>query len=71
MLDVPGSVMYARKGERSPELLENQRRRFLALSKRLPHATVLDAAGAEDVVRAEAVARIWRRYVADGGRKRV
>jgi thymidylate kinase len=71
VLDVPGSVMYARKGEHSPEQLESQRRRFLALSTRLPHATVLDAAGLEDAVRREAVARIWRRYVAERGRKRL
>ena len=56
VLDASGSVMYARKGEHSPEQLESQRGRFLALSKRLPRAAVLDASGPEDAVRRAAVA---------------
>jgi glycosyltransferase involved in cell wall biosynthesis/thymidylate kinase len=62
LLDVPGSVMYERKGEHSPEELEEQRQRFLALAKHLPRLQVVDAARPEEVVRDEVVESIRRAY---------
>jgi thymidylate kinase len=36
LLDVPGQVMYRRKGEHTPQHLEGERSDFLALARRLP-----------------------------------
>lgn len=62
VLDVPGRIMYERKGEHSPEKLEIQRQRFLAISKQLRHVAVLDGTLPPEQVCNRAVARIWLRY---------
>lgn len=62
VLDAPGEVMFARKGEHSPAMLEEQRQRFLALLPRIPHAEVVDVARPEAEVRRDVTGRIWRRY---------
>ena len=62
LLDVPGSVMYERKGEHSPEELEEQRQRFLALAKHLSRLQGVDATRPEEVVRDEVVELIRCAY---------
>jgi thymidylate kinase len=69
LLDAPGSVMYGRKGEHSPEELEEQRRRYLALRRHVKRLQVVDATAAEAVVQEDVVAHIRR--VFEGGRRRV
>lgn len=64
LLDAPGRLMYQRKGEDSPEVLEAQRERFLALAGRIPRLRVVDATRPRDAVRREIVQQIWRGYVA-------
>lgn len=61
VLDLPGEVAFARKGESTPERLEAVRQGFLALAPRLG-AEVVDAAAPPEQVRADVVARIWRRH---------
>ncbi|HEX9038840.1 MAG TPA: glycosyltransferase family 9 protein [Ktedonobacterales bacterium] len=62
VLDAPGEVMYARKGEDSPEALEIQRQGLLALRGRVPHVQVVDATRDAADVRADVLNRIWREY---------
>jgi thymidylate kinase len=62
VLDVPGSVMFARKGERSPEELEAERQRLLRLSSVRSNIDVLDGTQSADQVRRAAIERIWSRY---------
>jgi ADP-heptose:LPS heptosyltransferase/O-antigen/teichoic acid export membrane protein/thymidylate kinase len=62
VLDAPGAVMYARKGENSPEELEVQRQGLLALCDLAPRAQVVDVTRAPVVVRADALNRIWSAY---------
>ena len=62
VLDAPGDVMFARKGEHSPEILEERRQAYLALSARFPHSVVLDASLPADEVRAAALAAVWQRF---------
>ncbi len=61
VLDLPGEVAFARKGEFTPEGLEAVRQGFLALVPRL-NAEVVDAAAAPEQVCADVVARIRRRH---------
>lgn len=52
LLDAPGEVLFARKGEHSAAVLEAQRQAFLRLCARLGRASVVDAtAGSSDVRR--------------------
>jgi ADP-heptose:LPS heptosyltransferase/O-antigen/teichoic acid export membrane protein/thymidylate kinase len=59
LLDVPGDVMFARKGENGPDVLEAQRQCLLALRDRIPHVEVVDATREDRLVRADVVGRIW------------
>lgn len=59
ILDLPGAVAFARKGESTPEALEAVRQGFLALVPRLG-AEVVDAAAPAEQVCADVVARIRR-----------
>ncbi len=59
VLDLPGEVAFARKGELSPERLEAARQGFLALAPRVG-AEVVDAAAPPEQVRADVLARIRR-----------
>jgi thymidylate kinase len=63
VLDAPGSVMYARKGEYSAETLEEWRHYFLALQQRFPQVEIVDTTQDRDAVRIEVTDRIWQRYV--------
>ncbi|MCX6043965.1 MAG: hypothetical protein NT075_02550 [Chloroflexi bacterium] len=64
MLDVPGEMLYARKGEHSAELLEQQRQNYLKLKPHLPQMVVVNATQDADAVRREVIALIWRGYLA-------
>jgi thymidylate kinase len=57
VLDLPGEVAFARKGEFSPEGLEAVRQGFLALAPRVG-AEVVDASAPPEQVRADVLARI-------------
>jgi thymidylate kinase len=64
VLDAPGETMYRRKGDLSPEVLEAQRQRFLALQSRMTSVRVLDATLPEAAVRSTALAHLWTLYLA-------
>lgn len=64
VLDVPGEVAYARKGEHDVAHLERDRRRFLALADHIPHLEIVDADRPAETVCREVTARIWERYQA-------
>lgn len=59
VLDVPGAVMFERKGEHSPELLESWRNDYLQLAGRLPGSRVVDAAQPVEAVQRVATGIIW------------
>jgi thymidylate kinase len=62
VLDAPGTVMYQRKGEYTPEQLENWRQHFLALQGRVRQLEIVDTTHNQDAVRTDVIDRIWRRY---------
>lgn len=62
MLDAPGEVLFARKGEHSAEYLEQHRQAYLKLRKQFPQLIVVDAMRDADQVRRSAVSHIWRRF---------
>ncbi len=57
VLDAPGDVLFARKGEHSPELLEQWRRGYLSLDQ--PHTSVIDATESPEAVVAAAHDVVW------------
>lgn len=59
VLDAPGEVMFARKGEHSVEILENWRQSYLQLADRLPGAHVLNADRSPDLVQRHAARIVW------------
>jgi hypothetical protein len=59
VLDVPGPVMFERKGEHSPELLESWRQDYLQLAGRLPGGRVVDAAQTAEAVQRVATGIVW------------
>ena len=59
VLDVPGEVMFARKGEHSPQKLEEWRKAYLELAEEIPSAHVLDASQTESAVRVKASRLLW------------
>lgn len=63
VLDAPGAVMYARKGEYNAETLEEWRHSFLALSQRFSQVEIIDSTQDRNAVRIEVIDRIWQRYV--------
>jgi thymidylate kinase len=62
ILDAPGELLYARKGEQSAAILEAERQAYLALASRLRCATVVDATQPPDAVRRAVTAAIWERW---------
>jgi thymidylate kinase len=68
LLDVPADVMYARKGEHSPAILDQRRRRYLELAAAGGFAVVDGTQSAEDV-RAKVTGLVWSAY-ADGQARR-
>jgi thymidylate kinase len=67
VLDAPGEVLHARKGEHTPEKLEVQRQQYLALRSRLPGIEVIDVTRDLPDVRREITSTIWRRYAKANG----
>jgi thymidylate kinase len=67
ILDAPGEVMHRRKGEYTAEMLEDWRRHFRALTRRLTRVEVIDATQPPEAVRVDAMERIWRHYYARWG----
>ena len=62
VLDAPGEVMFARKGEHSAEVLEQRRRGYLQLARQFSHSVVLDAAQSPPEVASMALAALWARF---------
>jgi thymidylate kinase len=62
VLDTPGAVAYARKGEHDASHLEADRRGFLALRGRLPRVEIVDANRPLEAVQRDVMARIWDAY---------
>jgi thymidylate kinase len=59
LLDATGEVMFARKGEHTPERLEERRQAYLRLVPQLGPTAVLDAARPADEVAGSALAAVW------------
>lgn len=62
VLDAPGSVVFDRKGEFSPELLELRRNQYLSLSAVLKHFAVVDATRNVETVLHDVTAVLLRFY---------
>jgi thymidylate kinase len=62
-------VLYQRKQEHSPELLERQRQRYLKILDGVTRTAVVDARHGPDEVRRQVSAVIWRRYAVDMQKK--
>jgi len=60
VLDVPGEVMFSRKGEHTAEILEKWRQSYLTLAEWLPGSRVLDAAQPQHLVQRLATKTVWR-----------
>jgi hypothetical protein len=63
VLDAPGEILFARKGEHSVASLEDQRRAYLNLKSNLPQLDVVDASQDIDFVRREVTSLMWKRYL--------
>jgi thymidylate kinase len=59
LLDAPGEVMFARKGELTVELLEERRQSYLAMARADPAFVVLDATSPPEEVARRAMSAIW------------
>jgi thymidylate kinase len=59
VLDAPGELMFARKGEHSPQKLEEWRNAYLELAEEIPTAYVLDASQSASMVRVKATELLW------------
>lgn len=66
MLDAPGEILFARKGEGSPELLERRRQDYLDLRDQFSHFSVVDVTCSLERSLSEILTRV--RYFADQGR---
>jgi hypothetical protein len=67
LLDAPGDLLYERKREHTAEFLEQQRRSYLDLRNEIPKLMVLDVQSDPDIVRRQATALIWQRYLCRSG----
>lgn len=64
VLDAPGHVLFARKGEHTPDILETQRQKLLGLRHHMPQVQIVDDTRTEATVHADLVDRIWSQYCA-------
>lgn len=62
LLDAPGEMLFRRKGEHSPEILEKQRQTFLSLRDKIPNMVIVDATRSADQVRSDILSDIWKIY---------
>jgi thymidylate kinase len=69
VLDVPGEVMFARKGEHSPALLASRRRRYLELARSSAGFAVIDATQPAHEVLREACALAWSTFTPAAGQR--
>jgi thymidylate kinase len=67
VLDAPGPTLYARKGEHSPEALEEQRQAYRALAARLPQARLIDTSGDPAQSARQASVALWETLQARHG----
>lgn len=58
LLDAPADLLFARKGEGTPALLESRRQEYLQLQDRIEHFAVVDASQTEDAVAEDVIALI-------------
>jgi thymidylate kinase len=70
LLDVPAEVMWARKGEHSPAVLDARRRLYLDLARRTPGFVVVDGTQTPSEVQREVSALAWSAYARVGGQPR-
>lgn|SRR5690554_4972565 len=63
LLDAPAETLFARKGEHSVEILEQQRQSYLALQQRIPQMVVVDATNGIDATRRNVSSLIWQTYL--------
>lgn len=61
-LDAPAEVLFARKGEGTPEMLESRRQEYLKLEGVANHFAKVDATQSEDQVTNEVTQIIWDFY---------
>ncbi len=71
ILDAPGKVLFARTGEHSAAVLEQQRRGYLALQTRIPRTLVIDATETLQTVRRKVTAAIWDNTIHPTTRRRL
>lgn len=64
VLDAPGQLMFDRKGEHTPEILEERRQRYLELQDRYDNVVVVDATQDAVSVRREVEGLVWRTWSA-------
>jgi len=62
VLDAPGDMLFARKGEHTIDDLERQRQAYLALSRRLPRVAVVNAQQEPARVRRAVTALVWEQF---------
>jgi O-antigen/teichoic acid export membrane protein/thymidylate kinase len=60
ILDAPGEILFARKGESDPAGLELERRHFRGLTGRVKNAVIVDVSAEEDDVFGRVDALMWR-----------
>lgn len=65
VLDAPGQLMFDRKGEHTPEILEERRQRYLELRDRYDNVVVVDATQDVLAVRREVEGLVWRTWSAE------
>jgi thymidylate kinase len=68
-LDAPAEVLYQRKQEHSPELLDRQRQRYLQILDGVAQTAFVDAGREPEQVRRQVAGLIWRRYAVDMQKK--
>jgi len=69
-LDAPGEVLFKRKGEHSPEVLERQRQKFLSLQDIIRNMVIIDGTQTAQGVRSEILTDIWKMYRDRGNGKK-
>ena len=71
ILDAPGEVLFARKGEHSAALLEQQRQGYLQLARDFPQAVIVDATQDAAQVRRQILTLIWNYFAQRNGNSRL
>ena len=67
-LDAPGDVLFARKGEGSPAMLEARRQEYLRLRDAVAHYVLVDATQSLEAVTQETAAIILEFYAKQSGK---